>query len=116
MRKLKLQVQTTLDGFMAGPNGEMDWLTFAWTDDIKQYVAKLTEPVDTIVLGRKLAQGFIPHWAAVAADPGNPEVMAGRKYTDTPKVVFTRTLGHSEWDNTVLASGDLATEINHLKQ
>ena len=60
MRKLKLQVQTTVDGYMAGPNGEMDWTTVPWTDDISAYTDALTQPVDRIVLGRKLAEGFIP--------------------------------------------------------
>ena len=74
MRKLKLQVQMSIDGFIAGPNGEMDWMNVNWGDDINNYVANITEPIDTIVLGRKLAEGFIPYWAGVAANPDNPEV------------------------------------------
>lgn len=116
MRKLKLQVQMTVDGFIGGPNSEMDWLVFNWDDRLKEYVTAITEPVDCIVLGRKLAQGFIPHWAKVAADPTHPEHSAGVKFSGTPKVVFTRTLDRSEWDNTVLAKGDLADEINRLKE
>ncbi len=115
MRKLKLQVQMTVDGYIAGPNGEMDWITFNWDDALKSYVTALTEPVDCIVLGRKLAQGFIPHWAAVAAEPDHEEYTAGIKFTDTPKVVFSKTLDESEWDNTVLAKGDLVDEITKLK-
>lgn len=115
MRKLKLQVQTTIDGYIAGPNGEMDWMTWNWDDALKQYVTDLTGPVDCIVLGRKLAEGFIPHWAGVAADPDNPDQSAGKKFTDTPKVVFTKTLEQSAWDNTTLAKGDLIEEINQLK-
>jgi dihydrofolate reductase len=115
MRKLKLQVQTTVDGFMGGPQGEMDWMAFSWDDQLKDYVGALTEPVDTIVLGRKLAEGFIPHWAAVAANPDNPDVAAGRKFTDTPKVVFSKTLDQSPWENTELAKGDLGEEITQLK-
>jgi dihydrofolate reductase len=113
MRKLKLQVQITVDGFIAGPNGEMDWLTFAWTDDLKKYVGGLTEPIDTIVLGRKLAQGFIPHWASRPAgeDPASID-----KFNNTPKVVFSKTLQTTEWENTRLAKGDLVTEINDLKR
>jgi dihydrofolate reductase len=64
----------------------------------------------------ELAEGFIPHWTAVAANPDNPEFADGRKFTSTDKVVFTRTLDKSVWDNTVLAKGDLVTEINKLKQ
>jgi dihydrofolate reductase len=51
----------------------------------------------------------------VAANPDNPEFAAGKKFTDTSKVVFTSTLDHSEWDNTVLAKGDLVDEISRLK-
>jgi dihydrofolate reductase len=116
MRKLKLQVQMTVDGYMAGPNGEMDWMVWDWDDELKHYVTELTEPVDCIVLGRKLAQGFIPHWAAVAASPDHPEFTAGKKFTGTHKVVFTKSLDRSEWDNTVLAKGDLADEIVKLKE
>ena len=116
MRKLKLQVQMTVDGYIAGPSGEMDWLVWNWDDELKQYVTELTEPVDCIVLGRKLAQGFIPHWAAVAADPVHPEFTAGRKFSDTHKVVFTQSLDKSEWGNTVLAKGDLVDEITKLKK
>lgn len=115
MRKLKLQVQMTVDGFIAGPNGEMDFGVWDWDDALKQYVTALTEPVDCIVLGRRLAEGFIPHWAGVAADPDHPEHSAGQKFTDTPKVVFTRTLAQPAWANTVLAKGDLVDAITALK-
>jgi dihydrofolate reductase len=116
MRKLKLQVQMSVDGYIAGPNGEMTFMVWDWDDELKQYVDDITEPVDCIVLGRKLAEGFIPHWAAVAANPDHPEFTAGKKYTDTHKVVFSKTLAKSEWDNTVLAKGNLVDEITKLKK
>ena len=116
MKRLKLQVQMTVDGYIAGLNGEMYFLVRDWDDELKKYVTEITEPIDCIVLGRKLAQGFIPHWATVAANPDNPEFTAGKKFTDTHKVVFTKTLEASEWDNTVLAKGDLVDEITNLKK
>ncbi len=115
MKKLKLQVQMTVDGYIAGPNGEMDWITFNWDDALKEYVTELTDSMGLIVLGRNLAQGFIPHWAGVAQDPAHEEHLAGVKFTETPKVVFSKTLTASEWDNTVLATGDLVAEITRLK-
>ena len=116
MRKLKLQVQMTVDGYIAGLNGEMDFMEWNWDDELKQYVKDITEPVDCIILGRKLAEGFIPYWASIAANPDNMEFTAGKKFTDTHKVVFTKTLYKSEWDNTVLAKGDLVDEITKLKK
>lgn len=116
MRKLKLQVQMSVDGFISGPNGEMDWMAFNWSDDIKSYVDDITKPVDTILLGKNLATGFIPHWAAVANDDTNPEKEAGIKYSETQKVVFSKTLTKSEWDNTVVENGDFVSKIKALKQ
>jgi dihydrofolate reductase len=113
MRKLKLQVQMSVDGFIAGPNSEMDWMTWNWDDKIKDYVDELTDSVDTILLGRKMTAGFIGHWSSVK--PDDPSYPFARKMIDKPKVVFTKTLGRSEWENTVIAKGELADEVNKLK-
>lgn len=110
MRKLKLQVQMSVDGYIAGTNGEMDWMVWNWDDQLKTYTKQITGPVDCIILGRKLAQGFIPHWAS------KPHLEGADKMNNSKKVVFTKTLEKSEWDNTVLAKGDLVEEITKLKK
>jgi dihydrofolate reductase len=112
MRKLKLQMQTSVNGFMAGPNGEMDWMTWDWDQALKDHVTALHADVDCMLLGRKLAEGFIPVWAdrLKEGDPG------AALFVDTPKVVFSRTLKECPWgDNTTLATGDLAEEVSRLK-
>lgn len=116
MRKLKLQVQMTVDGFISGINGEMDWLKFPWTTDIVEYVREITEPVDTILLGRKLAEGFIPHWTNVEKNPNDPEFEGGVKYISTPKIVFTKTMNESIWENTKVENGELLEEVTKLKK
>ncbi len=115
MRKLKLQVQITIDGYIAGPEGQLDWMTWNWDQKLVENTEKLTDPVTTILLGRKMADGFISHWAKVKADPQSPEHSAGVKFTDTHKVVFSKTMDSSIWPNTDLAKGDLAAEVNRLK-
>ena len=116
MRKLKLQVQMSVDGFIDGPNGEMDWMIWDWDDELKDYAAEITGPVDCIVFGRKLAEGFILHWAKIAANPDDPEYTAGNKYSNTGKGVFSKTLDQSEWKNTELAKGNIVEEISRLKK
>lgn len=116
MKKLKLQVQISVDGFVCGLNGEMDWLNWNWSDDIKNYVTDLTKSMDTIILGRKLAEGFIPYWADVKSKPEHTEHEAGKIFTDTPKYVFSKTLTESLWDNTSIVNGDLLNEVQKLKQ
>ena len=115
MRRLKLQVQVTVDGFIAGPSGEMDWMIWDWDEELKRFVNGLTEPIDCIVLGRVLAQGFIPTWQSRAEDKDTADAFS-HKMVNTQKVVFTKTMQKlSEWKNTVVANGDLVEEIKNLK-
>jgi dihydrofolate reductase len=115
MKKLKLQVQMTADGFVCGPNGELDWMSFNWDDKTIKYVNNLTDSSDTIILGRKMTPGFMKYWTEVVSDTQNPEYEFGRKMIDIPKVVFTKTLDKPEWNNVTLAKGNLSDEIKYLK-
>src|ERR671916_2199759 len=98
---------------MAGPNGEMDWLAFPWSDDVGPHIQALTNPVDTIVLGRKLAEGFIPAWAS--GPPGETQESIDWM-NNTPKVVISNSLAESPWPNATVAGGDLAASIDRLKR
>jgi len=53
MRKLKLQVQLSVDGYVAGPNGEMDWMTWNMDDKLLQYITSLTEVRTPFYSGEK---------------------------------------------------------------
>jgi dihydrofolate reductase len=113
MRKLRLQVQMSVDGCIAGPNNEMDWLV--WDDNYIKYINEITESVDTIIMGRKMVDGFIPYWTEVMNKPDGPWTDLAKKMVEIPKVVFTKTLHKSEWANTDIATGDLKDEITKLK-
>jgi dihydrofolate reductase len=114
-RKLRLQVQMSLDGCIAGPNGEMDWMVGLLDDEIKKYAYRLTEPVDTILLGRKMTDVFISYWSNVVNKPDDPWYEFAKKMIETPKVVFTKTLNKSRWINTDIARGDLIEEVSKIK-
>lgn len=114
MKKLKLQVQISIDGFIAGPNGEMDWLVMNWGEDINSAVASITEPVDTILLGRKLAEGFIPAWQSRVENTETVDA-GSRKIVDTPKIVFSNTLDAIDGKNTTVNNGDVVQEVTALK-
>ena len=115
MRKVKLQMQLSIDGFVAGPNGEMDWMNWNWGDDIKAYLKKIMDGLDLILLGKNLAQGFIPHWDTAALEPEKPENEGAEFFSNTKKIVFSKSLKSSDWERTELNNGDLVEEINLLK-
>ena len=105
----------SVDGYIAGPNGEMDWMVWNWDDRLKNHVFELTEPVDNIILGRKMIDGFVSYWSDIMTKPDDPSYDFAKKMIETPKVVFTKTLKKSQWVNTTLATGDLTDEIMRLK-
>lgn len=113
MRKLKLQVQMSVDGFIAGANGEMDWMVWDWDDTLKKYVSDLTDPVDTILLGRKLAEGFIDAWQANIDIPEMADF--AHKMIDSPKIVFSKTMKTCNWINTEIAQRELVEEVKAIK-
>ena len=115
MRKIKLQIQITIDSFIAGRNGEMDWVTWNWDEGLNKYVHDLINPVDCILLGRKLAEGFIPTWKSRLDDPKTADDFA-RKMVDTDKIVFSKTLNSNNWENTSIENGELNAAITKLKQ
>src|SRR6187200_3119607 len=114
-RKLRLQVQMSVDGCIAGPNGEMDWMGGLLDDELIKYEYKLHEPVDTILLGRKMTDVFISYWSYVMNKPDDPWCAFAKKMIETPKVVFTKTLNKSRWINTDIATGDLIEEVSKIK-
>ena len=115
MRKLKLHVYMSIDGCIAGPNNEQDWMVWDVDEKLKEYENRLHEPVDTILLGRKMTNEFVSHWSNVLNKPDDPEYAFAKKMIETPKIVFTKTLNKSEWPNTEIATGDLNEEITKLK-
>src|SRR5439155_17759444 len=101
----------------ARPNGELDWMTSDQDDKLTDFIHYLIDSSDTILLGRKMAGDFVNYWENVVNnEPNHPHFLLAKKMVDTPKVVFTKTLDKSTWNNTALAKGNLAEEIANLKK
>src|SRR5688572_5193444 len=81
MRKLIAALQTSVDGFIEGPNRELDW---AMRDDREEWqeLFDALADTDTIVLGRVMYPGFEQVWLSVLADPGAPLPFSGRPATE----------------------------------
>jgi len=115
MKKVILQVQMSLDGFVStGPNDEQHWVTWAW-EEIRQHVIGLLDSTDTILIGRKLAVDYIPYWEDVNTKPDDPMYEVAQRIVRAKKIVFTRTLDKSIWENTEVFNGVLTNKINELK-
>jgi len=115
MRKLKLQVQMTLDGFVAGPEGQLDWMWIGKPDEsILQRVIDLADSCDTILLGRKMTRGFIDYWENVVDNqPESPEQPLAQRMVNMRK-------SHTQTDikgrNLKVENGDLTTAVQALKK
>jgi dihydrofolate reductase len=111
-------MQITLDGFVGGPNGEMDWVTMSEEMD-DSLLPELMERADTCLIGRSLYQGFASYWPTAPTTNPNlskSEIKFSSWIEQAHKVVFSTTLDKAEWNNTRLVRGDMASEVMRLKQ
>src|SRR6266550_2632614 len=115
MRKLKLQMQITVDGFVAGPEGQLDWMTWDMDEKLISFINHLTDTSDTILLGKKMTEGFVKYWEQVITQPNSPEYTFGQKMVKMPKVVFSRTLSSIEGQNVRVENGPLVDAVKQLK-
>jgi dihydrofolate reductase len=118
MRKVKLQVQMSLDGFVAGPNGELTWIWIGKQDEnILQDVINLADTCDTILLGRKMTRGFIDHWENILDNqPESHEQPLAKQMVNMRKIVFSRTQTTVNGRNTEVESGNLAAAVRTLRE
>lgn len=118
MRKLKLQMQMTLDGFVAGPEGQLDWIWLNEQDEASiQKVIELADSCDTILLGRKMTREFIDYWENVVDNqPDSSEQPLAQRMVSMRKIVFSRTQTIIEGRNLEVENGDLTAAVQALKQ
>jgi dihydrofolate reductase len=115
MRKLKLQMQATIDGYVAGPEGQLDWMTFDMDEGLIGHINRLTDSSDTILLGRKMTDGFIKYWEKAVTEKDSPEFGFAQKMVSLPKVVFSKTLRDVKGQNVRVENGDLVAAVKQLK-
>lgn len=114
MRKLKLQMSITLDGFVAGPKGEGDWLTS--DDKLMELVFSLAASSDTLLMGRKMTTEFITYWENVVNNqPENRNYAFAKTLVDIPKIVFSKTVHSIAGQNVTVEDGNLVNVVNKLK-
>jgi dihydrofolate reductase len=124
MRKIIAALQISVDGFIEGPNGELDWAMAedeeTWTD-----VFEMLGSVDTCILGRVMYPDYEQYWLAVLANPSDILPLSGKIATKNeiayarwadkvPHFVLSKTLDKVAWKTTRIVRD--MEEIQRLKQ
>jgi dihydrofolate reductase len=105
VRKIIAALVVSVDGFIEGPHGELDWVD-TWEDPFD-----LLPQIDTCILGRGMYPGYEQYWGAILANPqgvlpctgkvaSEGEIAYARFAESTPHIVLFRTLDHVAWQNT----------------
>jgi dihydrofolate reductase len=124
MRKIIAALQMLVDGFIEGPNGELDW-AMAEDEETWQNIFETFASVDTCILGRVMYPLYEQYWMAVLANPGGPFPLSGKPATKneiayaqwadkTPHLVVSKTLDKVKWQTSRIVRD--IEEIRKLKQ
>jgi len=115
VRKVISLMHVSLDGFTAGPNGELEWAIV--DEEGYKDVADLLTTVDTALYGRTTYQMMEGYWPSVPANPSSTadELHHAHWVENVDKIVFSRTLDSVTWNNTRLVKENIAAEIEKLK-
>ncbi|MBD2848665.1 dihydrofolate reductase family protein [Paenibacillus sp. IB182496] len=118
MRKLVLFLHASLDGFVEGPNGEMDIGWISYDADLEQHAKGILSTANTVIWGRGTYQMMHSYWPSVPSNPSASQYE--REHAEwiekTEKIVFSTTLDKVEWNNSKLVRENVAEEIIRLKQ
>jgi dihydrofolate reductase len=116
MRKIISFMHISLDGFVAGPNGEMDWIKI--NEEIFDHVGKRISKGDTALYGRITYQMMESYWPTAADKPGatRHDIEHSKWYAKVHKVVLSKTMKGTPFTNTTVISENLSDSINQIKQ
>ena len=114
MANLHVILATTLDGYVAGESGSLDWIIMG--DDRANYMVDALGRADTLMLGRKSYQSFIG-FRPLADDPNAsaPERAIGTAFNAMTKVVYSTSLENPEWEKTEVYRDIVPAEVERIK-
>jgi dihydrofolate reductase len=112
MRKVIVSNLISLDGFIAGPKGEIDW--FGWDKELESYSKEQLGSMGTILFGRVTYELMAGYWPTATADTIDQIII--NAMNNLPKVVFSKTLYKVEWNNSRLVKDDIEGEVAGLKR
>lgn len=116
MRNLIFFMHTSLDGFVAGPNGEMNWIKV--DEEIFDFVGTMTQQSDTALYGRVTYEMMQAYWPTAGDEPNASKHAKEHSawYKHVSKVVLSTTMQEAGLHNTKVISDHLADNINQIKQ
>jgi len=109
MKKVIFQMSVSIDGYMEGPNREIDWHIV--DDEFNAYAVETLRASDVLMMGRRTYELMAGYWPTATGDDPVAQEMNG-----TPKLVFSRTLKRVDWQNSSLATGSVGDEVARLKR
>jgi dihydrofolate reductase len=114
MRQVIYSMGVSLDGFIAGPNGEIDWS--APDEELHRFHNQQTRELGAHFCGRRLYEEMV-YWETADQNPSaaEHELEFARIWKDLPKIVFSTTLDEVE-GNARLARDGVADEVARLKE
>jgi len=109
-------MHVSLDGFVAGPKGEMDWIKL--DSDMFDLVGEFTNEADTALYGRVTWEMMDSYWPTAGDSPSasKHDIEHSQWYNKVDKLVLSKTMRGKKADKTKFISDNISSEINSFKQ
>jgi dihydrofolate reductase len=115
-RRLYVSMIVSLDGFIEGPDRELDWFQDG-DPQFERYCDEMIDSVGLALYGRRSYELMLSYWPNAEVSPRSPADLAfARKMNALPKIVLSRTLQRASWANTRIVSDRVAETITELKR
>ena len=116
MRKIISFMHISLDGFVAGPNGEMNWIKV--DEELFDYIGKRISEGDTALYGRNTYQMMEGYWPTAGNKPNasKHDIEHSQWYKGIHKIVLSKTLKEEDLVNTTIISDNIVEKINAIKK
>lgn len=117
MRKLIVSMNVTLDGFMAGPECELDWHFNRWNNEMAELASRQLSQADTIMLGAITYRAMASYWPMQSSNMSysRNDIPFADMMNSYTKIVFSDSIKQSYWNNSIILKGEMINQVKKLK-
>lgn len=116
MQQLILSMFVTVDGYVAGPKGEIDWFSEQEEPELDAHMAEFLDGIGGLLFGRETYQLLGSYWPTAGTEGSETDRAIAKRLNTLPKYVVSSTSASLDWTPAERVGDDVAAEVARLKK